>query len=271
MSVNAYGRSVDSGRVNGKHLVAAMIAVIAVVAGGLMFQGRPKSNASLLPILRTETGDMVLIPAGRFLHGANRETAIVPGFYIDRTEVSNGAYRRFCKETGEPIPPQVADGPANFPVAGIEISGATAFAKWAGKRLPDAMEWEKAARGTDGRQYPWGSEADSKRANVSDDASNAAAVPVDAFPEGASPFGVLNMIGNVAEFVRNDVVPNAEARSLYRELLKPPPGQGEPWFSVKGGSFKQRLAESLPWTWSPVPVRWKAANIGFRCVKDVPQ
>jgi formylglycine-generating enzyme required for sulfatase activity len=106
---------------------------------------------------------MVLVQAGDFIFGDDsaispppRETVSLPSFYVDQTEVSNAQYKRFCDATGHPRPisPILVRQP-DYPVAGVTFQDAGAYAAWAAKRLPTEQEWEKAARGRDGRPYPW--------------------------------------------------------------------------------------------------------------------
>ncbi|MEJ7607342.1 MAG: SUMF1/EgtB/PvdO family nonheme iron enzyme [Bryobacteraceae bacterium] len=141
---------------NGKLVVGVIVLLISSIAGALIWYNRPRSEARYTPTLATGTGLMLLVPGGRFLHGATRETAIVPSFYIDRTEVDNRSYEKFCVATNRPLPGSFDNEHPDSPVVHVTIADATAFARWAGKRMPDAMEWEKAARGTEGKLYPGG-------------------------------------------------------------------------------------------------------------------
>jgi eukaryotic-like serine/threonine-protein kinase len=254
---------------SGRYLVVALVLIIAAAAGGLIWYNRPKSSAPLASTLQTETGLMLLVDGGRFFHNVNKETAIVPAFYMDQTEVTNEEYARFCRETNRPLPKEFPAGRGDYPVVNVTIADATAFARWAGKRLPDALEWEKAARGVDGKVFPWGDAADPARANVADNSQAAKSLmPADSMPEGASPFKLLHMAGNVLEYVRNEITPSIEAVEQFSKIVQPPPAVNEPWYSVKGGSFARPLAAAVPWEWSAIPARFSAGDIGFRCVKD---
>ena len=169
-------------------LIAATGAALLLVAGLLYVvihhkKPHPPPAAREMPkTLVTSTGEMVLVPAGTFLSGPDNQPADVPAFYIDRTEVSNESYAKFCQATGHPLPASFRADRPNYPVAGITIADAMDFARWAGKRLPRMLEWEKAARGTDGRTYPWGDDPDRTRANVRESQSRRPAVmPVNSF------------------------------------------------------------------------------------------
>jgi len=257
---------------SGRYVVLVLVLIIAAVAGGLIWYNWPRSDKRLAPKLETETGLMLLVPGSRFTHGPDKQAAIVPPFYIDRTEVSNGAYLKFCEATNRPLPEKFPRNRPDDPVVNVTIADARAFARWAGKRLPDALEWEKAARGVEGKTYPWGDEADPKRANVSDNpGASKGVVAVESLPEGASPFGVLHMAGNVFEYVRNEITPSPQAVEKFAKIVKPPPALNEPWYSIKGGSFGRPLKDAVPWEWIAVPARYAAPDIGFRCVKDPPQ
>ena len=128
---------------------------------------------SLPATISTPTGEMVLVPAGSFLFGEKKEPVSLPAFYIDKTEVTNAAYADFCRATNRPLPPAFPRKSAGLPVVNVSILDAQLFVKWAGKRLPTAREWEKAARGTDGRDFPWGNEADPSKANIDSQADSA--------------------------------------------------------------------------------------------------
>ncbi len=163
---------------------------------------------------------MVLIPAGRFLYGEAKEEIDLPAFYIDRYEVSQGEYAqflRYVRETGDhsrchpkerpdkdhtPLDwgrPDITD--PRYPVVGLDYWDVWAYAGWVGKRLPTEQEWEKAARGTDGREYPWGDVWDERLCNWGPSPGNPRTLlPVDSMPEGQSPFGCFHVLGNAAEW-----------------------------------------------------------------------
>jgi serine/threonine protein kinase len=214
--------------------------------------------------LSTSTGEMILIPAGDFEFGKAKQHVSLPAFYIDKTEVSNRAYAEFCQATGHLVPDDFPEGQPDYPVVNVTIVDAHAFANWAGKRLPTAKEWEKAARGQDGRAFPWGNQADPARANL----KAKQAQPVNAYPEGASPYGVLQMVGNVWELIEQLSPPSPEAIENFRIKLDPAPRKDEPWYQIRGESFEEPLAQAVIWDSTTVPARWKRPNIGFRCAKD---
>lgn len=203
--------------------VLAVGVLAALVVGYLAL--RPKPAPELAATLDTPAGKMLLVRAGAFLAGQDRRQQTTPDYYIDQTEVSNEAYARFCRDRGRPLPEGFPPDRPNYPVVNITFVDAQEFARWAGKRLPTALEWEKAARGTDGRLYPWGNTADPARANVKGNPklSTPELVPVDAIPEGASPAGALNMAGNAWEFVDQFQTPSPGALEAFKTLLEPPP------------------------------------------------
>ena len=207
---------------------------------------------------------MVLVPAGTFLFGEKKEAVYAARFLHRQTEVTNAAYATFARATGHALPEEFPQDKPDYPVVNVSILDAQAFANWAGKRLPTAREWEKAARGTDGRLYPWGNEKDLSRANVAGEHL----VPVNDFAAGASPFGALQMVGNVWELVFELTTPSANAVEYFRSRLAPPPSSEEPWYAIRGGAFNGPLFDAVIWDAGAVPARWKAPNIGFRCVKD---
>ena len=244
------------------------IAILAVlVAVGLFFVLRskpaPEQPLALAKVLATSTGSMVLVPAGEFSYGAGKQRTSVPAFYIDQTEVPNSEYAKFCRATNRPLPQGFPADRPNYPAVNMTIADARAFAGWAGKRLPNSMEWEKAARGVNGLTFPWGNEHDPSRANVGTHELR----PVADFQSGASPFGALQMVGNVWEFVDQLRTPSAEALQGY-QTLKPPPRADEDWYMIRGQSSGEPLQNTVTWESVPVPARWKDVYIGFRCVKN---
>lgn len=180
----------------------------------------------------SEPTPMIEIPGGIFRMGSDTGHADerpvhevnLPGFFIDRTPVTNAQFAEFLNARGPrgPKGPSVVgyfdvndrdarihrlDGPwasdpgyEHHPVVEVTWRGAREYCSWLGKRLPTEAEWEKAARGVDGRKYPWGSAPpDTTRARFG--VGYNATVPVGSFPRGASPYGVLDMSGNVWQWV----------------------------------------------------------------------
>ena len=201
---------------------------------------------------RAEVPDgMILIPGGSFLAGNDKRQRVVEEFIIDRYPITNEQYRAFVKATGARPPDDWLDGrpiagKERHPVVNVSYQDAMKYAKWAGKRLPASDEWEKAARGEDGRLYPWGDEF-RKEAINSREARLNTTTPVDRYRESASPYGCCDMVGNVSEWIMT----NDEHRQF------------------RGGSFlddeKNVRTTSKFFTTS---AGFKSFFIGFRCAKD---
>ncbi len=158
-------------------------------------------------------GVMIRIPEGPFLMGADmgnhderpQREVTLSAFWIDKFQVTNERYRRFLEETGAfPPPPSFLKddftGP-NQPVVSVSWEESAAYCKWMGKRLPTEAEWEKAARGTDGRTFPWGEEPPSPSVVNYHAAEIQRTADVNAFQAAASPYGCVQMAGNTFEWV----------------------------------------------------------------------
>jgi serine/threonine-protein kinase len=201
---------------------------------------------------------MIYVPAGNFLSGDKNTPVSLPAFYIDETEVSNADFAEFCKATGC-TPPSAAP---DLPVVRVTVAQAREYAAWKGKRLPTALEWERAARGTNGNKYPWGDAEDAKLANV----SGKALQPVKSY----APYPEYQMAGNAWEMVEGNITPSERNVASFSKLLKPPPAQDEKWIAIHGGSFNTPLAFAVGYEWSPIPERFSSSDIGFRCAKSAP-
>ena len=233
-------------------------AVVAVASVGV---AAPRGSSKRAPL----PADRISIPAGVFVKGATAaiderpvERKTLAGFAIDRTEVTRAMYARCVKARRCPSLPAAVDLSAEpeLPVTHVSFKEAAAYCAFAGGRLPTEEEWEKAARGSDGREYPWGKEADCSRANWGNfDGEGPCAgknpgrpVPVGRYPSGASPFGVLDLGGNVWEWVD----------ATYEDE----PGRRV----VRGGSccsyFVPPRAANRN-AWAP---DHRDADLGFRCV-----
>jgi eukaryotic-like serine/threonine-protein kinase len=247
-------------------VLPVILLVVVGLGVGLYFAIKPKE---LAPFLDTQSGHMVLVPAGTFLGGEKKQpSAAVPAFYIDQTEVTNAAYKKFCDATSRALPGAFPADKLDLPVVNVSILDAVEFSKWAGQHLPSALQWEKAARGADGRAFPWGDKNDPTLANAGPDGTLQAAT---SNPKGASPYGALNMVGNVWELVYELTAPsNDSLQNPDYQSLTPPPTAQDSWYQIRGGAFNFRfgLQPALVWDFTTIPSRWKNSNIGFRCVKE---
>jgi len=223
------------------------------------------AKAELKPTIPTTTGDMVLVTEGQYLFGKDKQSATLPAFYIDKTEVPFAEYARFSKETGLPMPAGAVGGRPEDPIVDVSFLDAQEFAKWAGKRLPTSQEWEKAARGSDGRMYPWG---DNPLQPAPANIGSKSVMQVNSNPTGASPYGAVNMLGNVWERVDDRKSPSPETVKRFARILSPSPTAVEPWYAMRGASFQDPLRADYLWEYAPAPARYHAPNIGFRCVKN---
>jgi len=212
--------------------------------------------------------EMVWISEGTFTMGSTLDPDEEPtqirklhGYYIDRTEVTNEQYRLFIKDTGHPIPVSWETGPIQekWPVHGVSWEDAQAFAAWIGKRLPTEIEWEKAARGSDGRIYPWGNHFEPGFCN-SIEAKINQCTPVAQYPLGNSPYGCCDMIGNVLEWTADVYAPYPGGREP--RLVRPD------YRVARGGSWYYSKDSLRVTNRYPLPQKIRLVAIGFRCALD---
>ncbi|MGE3976368.1 MAG: SUMF1/EgtB/PvdO family nonheme iron enzyme [Nitrospira sp.] len=249
----------------------------------------PEGNGTIdhLPreITSKDGAPMVFIPAGKFWMGSPdgegdkdehpRHQVTLDGFYMDKFEVIVARYAEFVRAKNRSKPDywdQVDSSKhRNLPVVGVDWHDAKAYCEWAGKRLPTEAEWEKAARGTDGRTYPWGNEQPTARlanfgkdgltTNIYDDRL----APVDNYEAGNSPYGLHHMAGNVWEWTADWYDENYYGNSPERNPTGP---SGGGYRALRGGS----------WVDDPVNVRsatrvrdtpsLRVGHFGFRCAQD---
>ncbi len=194
-------------------------------------------------------------------------------FYIDQYPVTNAAFKKFLDATAyhpaddhnflrdwaQGAPPQ---GWANKPVTWVSLEDARAYAAWAGKRLPHEWEWQYAAQGTDGRLYPWGNEWDTEAVPMPDKGRTLTGpADVDAHPKGASPFGVMDLTGNVWQWTDEFLDDHTRAAALRGGSYYQP--QGSMWYFPQAYRLNQHGKYLLM-----APSKDRAGTLGFRCVVD---
>jgi len=228
------------------------------------------------PVIPQPPEGMVYVPGGAFWMGSDtgdkyekpRHEVNIPPFFIDRLEVTNREYALFVGATTHRAPPHWRNGmydadEASRPVTGVDWHDANAYANWAGKRLPTEAEWEFAARGTDGRLYPWGNSWKENVANA-DATSKHQIIDVGTLPDGVSPFGVLDLIGNAWEWTA-DSIQAYPGNSLPINL-------SQDYKIIRGGSWKDSKETGATATYRGylhVSDSQDYSVTGFRCVKDV--
>jgi formylglycine-generating enzyme len=207
---------------------------------------------------------LVLVPEGEFLAGgrdADQRGGLpfkvrLPAYYIGLTTVTNAQYARFVEEKGHRAPsaadfgvPKWENGRfphelADHPVVCVSWEDANAYCDWAGLRLPSELEWEKASRGTDGREYPWGNDWDARRCRNAQNRGGEETAPVLAYPEGASPWGCLQMSGNVYEWCADEYEMGDydRLRRAGGNVTQTAAGQSDrSWRVLRGGDWTEAI------------------------------
>lgn len=238
--------------------------------------------------------DMILVPAGPFTMGSDKvdteqqgaefgsakpwyldehpeHQVTLPNYFIDRFEITNNQFKRFI-DASRAHPPEIWEGDTypkgygNYPITGVSWHEASHYCNWAGKRLPTEAEWEKAARGIDRLEFPWGDDFDPKKANTG--ASGIGhLLPVGSYPEGISPFGAYDMSGNAWEWVEDWYQPypgSDDQNNKYGQKSKVFRGGG---YGGGGGHYALPLFYRTAYR-SSIPPDESYMDLGFRCVKD---
>jgi len=217
------------------------------------------SNVRINPI---DGSELVLVPAGVFKAGDaevddNKPREIkLPAFYLARNLVTNAQYKKYLAAIPQASKPDYWDderyNQPEQPVVGVSAEDAEGYCKWAGFRLPTEWKWEKGARGTDGRRYPWGEPTPTKdRANFNMNVGQS--TPVGSFPKGASPYGLMDMAGNVWEWTA----------SIYRKDK-----DGTEWRTLRGGSFVSGAGPLRAACRFATLAGYHSRDVGFRCAQD---
>jgi formylglycine-generating enzyme required for sulfatase activity len=230
---------------------------------------------TVAPVAPQAPANMVYIEGGEFMMGGESSelpdakpahTANVDPFFMDIYEVTNEQYKEFMTSTGHKEPQgwrngNYPNGQGRYPVVGVDWEDATAYAAWVKKRLPTEAEWELAARGKDGRLYPWGNEWKSGFANV--DRASSTLSEVDKFANGKSPYGIYAMVGNAGEWTADDFAayPGGSLSAYYagKSGLK----------TIRGSDYLgERKYATTTFRMGYKPTGAEYSVTGFRCAKD---
>jgi iron(II)-dependent oxidoreductase len=292
-------------KLSGKEKLVILISVLFLIIFSTSVLGNKNRDINDAGSASTSSADsgpkppdeMILIPEGIFLMGSTEQQALaawrendsgygkesylaeypqrkiaLPDFYIDKKEVSNGDFKMFVDATHHTAPALWADqnlNSSNRPVVGVSWNDADAYCRWLGKRLPTEPEWEKAARGMDGRIWPWGNSWDPTKDNHGNgteyglDGSDGYEYTAPVGAElGASPYGALNMAGNVYEWVADDFDAYPE-NDRYDQ-----PDFGKGFKVIKGGAYTDGKIEQRPASRIGYQKDFKDVDIGFRCARN---
>lgn len=254
----------------------------------------PVSADTLRPVetMGKDGAPMVLVPAGAFPMGVPagdrdggrdeypRHDVMLDAYTIDKFEVTNGRYQEFSKATGHRPPQhpkdqsrtlwrgdQSPDSISDRPVINVDWYDADAYCKWAGKRLPTEAEWEKAARGTDSRRFPWGNvEPTAKHLNYNQHwIGEKTLMPVGSYEAGKSPYGAYDMAGNVWEWVTDWYDQDYYRHGPTRNPPGPESGEEK---VIRGGSWDFQAQSLLVVARLSFEPTMQSGFIGFRCAQS---
>jgi serine/threonine-protein kinase len=257
-----------------------LIAALLIWGGFKLLQNLPAATGSTM-ISDKDGMTLVYVPAGEFKMGSDNgdsdekpvHTVTLDAFWIDQTEVTNSMYAK-CVKDGKCDPPSSSKSYTqdnyygnsmfdDYPVIYVSWNNAKTYCAWADRRLPTEAEWEKAARGTDGRTYPWGDNAPNNNLLNYDNAVGDT-TEVGTYPNGASPYGALDMAGNVWEWVADWY--NANYYATLGENVSNPRGPASGQDRVlRGGSWRNGVSNvrssSRNWGYPASTYDY----LGFRC------
>ncbi len=266
-----------------KNYIIRNISLVAITTLAMGMVSCQESSESEKTGKKIGPPGMVLIPTGDFMFGTNspdlttmplqlqkvrkwgedqkpQKKLYLDAFFIDQYEVTNEQYIKFDRDYPFPL------GNHNNPAVNISWFKAKAYCESLGKRLPTEMEWEKAARGPEGRKFPWGNEFDPQKANTGFSKLSSSS-PVGTFPEDVSYYNVYDMAGNVSEWTSSWYQRYADSKYKSSNF-------GKIYKVTRGGSFQDmghyelEIFSTTTFRYFNRPEEW-AGDTGFRCVKDV--
>ncbi|MHB1457566.1 MAG: formylglycine-generating enzyme family protein [Armatimonadota bacterium] len=245
-------------------------AVMVWVRAGEFIMGSTDAQATTelkkLPIVQQELDKSV------FDNETPQQRVYLDSYWMYKCEVTVAQYQKFCKATNRKMPEPPEWGWIwNHPIMNVSWQDAADYAKWAGVSLPTEAQWEKAARGTDGRIYPWGNEWDAKKCATNLRGWPNSTTIVGSYIAGASPYGCMDMAGNVWEWCSDLYSPNYYKTVPVRNPTGPAlpePGahvlRGGSWDFGNEGDFRCAFRGYADPT-NPIPFRLQRYNNGFRC------